>query len=104
MGYFSSSLLVIDEVRFRPLDRQEGSVPTAAKPRSPVGFPSQRPGLILEPVLPLAGEDHRVEEPSQRKTQQRLPRGPLLDIGGHTYTTTGAQIGGHDERQMFQMR
>ena len=33
--------------------------PTAAKPRSPVGFPSRRAGLILASVLLLAQEDRR---------------------------------------------
>ena len=46
----------------------------AAQPRSPAGFPSRRPGPILHPILSLAGEDRRVEDPPQDNSQRMLPR------------------------------
>ena len=48
--------------------------PPAARPCSPVGFPSRRAGFILEPVLPLPGKDRRVEYPPQANTERKLPR------------------------------
>ena len=48
--------------------------PTAAKPRSPAGFPSRPPGPMLEAVLPLPVEDLRVEHPPRDNSRRRLPR------------------------------
>ena len=49
--------------------------PPADKPGSPVGgFSDRRPGLNLEPLLPLQSEDLRVEDLPRENTQRVLPR------------------------------
>ena len=56
--------------------------PPAARPRSPVGFPSRRAGFILEPVLPLPG---RIAGWSihPKQTQSESYRGLSQPLGIH---------------------
>ena len=59
--------------------------PTAAKPRAPVGFPSRRPGLILEPVLSRPGRTagwsiHPKRTQSESSRERSQPLGIHLNL------------------------